>query len=310
MTKARNILFLMTDQHRVDTLGAYGNSLARTPVLDELARTGTRFDRWYTPTAICTPARASLLTGQAPFRHKLLANHERNVGYLEDLPDGQFTFSEDLRENGYNCGLIGKWHGGNRKSRGRLRVRRAGPARLAQPGGERGLSGLPDRERSPAVRDQRSNPRDAAERRAGQPARRSAAPAGRGHLRVLPGDTHHRDARAVRGRPEHRRNAVLFGAALLRTAPAIRGAQRVLRHVRPGRHRAAEVDLGDLRRQAAGSAELQRPLVVRHHADRNQSQAHRDLLGLRHADRRADRSGDGCHGAARSRRRHRGVLQL
>lgn len=116
MTKASNILFLMTDQHRVDTLGAYGNSLAETPVLDELARTGTRFDRWYTPTAICTPARASLLTGQAPFRHKLLANHERNVGYLEDLPDGQFTFPEALRAEGYNCGLIGKWHAGNEKN--------------------------------------------------------------------------------------------------------------------------------------------------------------------------------------------------
>lgn len=116
MTKASNILFLMTDQHRVDTLGAYGNSLAETPVLDELARTGTRFDRWYTPTAICTPARASLLTGQAPFRHKLLANHERNVGYLEDLPDGQYTFPEALRDNGYNCGLIGKWHAGNDKN--------------------------------------------------------------------------------------------------------------------------------------------------------------------------------------------------
>ncbi|HEU0206484.1 MAG TPA: sulfatase-like hydrolase/transferase [Pseudolysinimonas sp.] len=105
-----NILFLMTDQHRVDTLGVYGNTSANTPVLDELARTGTRFDRWYTPTAICTPARASLLTGQAPFRHKLLANHERNVGYIEDLPEGQFVFSEALRENGYNTGLIGKWH--------------------------------------------------------------------------------------------------------------------------------------------------------------------------------------------------------
>ncbi|WP_410050242.1 sulfatase-like hydrolase/transferase [Actinomadura sp. CNU-125] len=55
----------MTDQHRADTLGAYGNERAATPVLDELASSGTRFDRWYTPTAICTPARASLLTGQA-----------------------------------------------------------------------------------------------------------------------------------------------------------------------------------------------------------------------------------------------------
>jgi arylsulfatase A-like enzyme len=111
-----NLLFLMTDQHRVDTLGAYGNAVVRTPHLDELARTGTRFDRWYTPTAICTPARASLLTGQAPFRHKLLANHERNVGYLEDLPEGAFTFPAALRERGYNCGLIGKWHAGTEKT--------------------------------------------------------------------------------------------------------------------------------------------------------------------------------------------------
>ena len=115
MTSAKNILFLMTDQHRVDTLGAYGNEHVITPVLDELARTGTRFDRWYTPTAICTPARASLLTGQAPFRHKVLANHERNVGYIEDLDEGTFTFSEALKEAGYNCGLVGKWHAGTNR---------------------------------------------------------------------------------------------------------------------------------------------------------------------------------------------------
>ncbi len=115
MSPARNILFLMTDQHRVDTLGAYGNEHVITPVLDELASTGTRFDRWYTPTAICTPARASLLTGQAPFRHKVLANHERNVGYIEDLDEGTFTFSEALKEAGYNCGLVGKWHAGTNR---------------------------------------------------------------------------------------------------------------------------------------------------------------------------------------------------
>ena len=111
-----NILFLMTDQHRVDTLGTYGGPGAQTPVLDELAATGARFDRWYTPTAICTPARASLLTGQAPFRHRLLANAERNVGYIEDLPDDTFSFSQALRGAGYNVGLIGKWHAGEHRT--------------------------------------------------------------------------------------------------------------------------------------------------------------------------------------------------
>ncbi|WP_433831920.1 sulfatase-like hydrolase/transferase [Actinoplanes sp. CA-015351] len=110
-----NFLFLMTDQHRVDTLGAYGNPHVSTPNLDRLAATGTRFDRWYTPTAICTPARASLLTGQAPFRHKVLANRERNVGYQEDLPEDAFTFGAELRSRGYNVGLLGKWHASSEK---------------------------------------------------------------------------------------------------------------------------------------------------------------------------------------------------
>ncbi|WP_100839478.1 sulfatase-like hydrolase/transferase [Kitasatospora fiedleri] len=111
-----NLLFLMTDQHRVDTLGAYGNPHVATPHLDRLAASGTRFDRFYTPTAICTPARASLLTGQNPFRHRLLANQERNVGYLEDLRPDVFTFPQALREQGYRLGLVGKWHGGTERN--------------------------------------------------------------------------------------------------------------------------------------------------------------------------------------------------
>ena len=205
--KPSNILFLMTDQHRADTLGAYGNALAATPVLDELARTGTRFDRWYTPTAICTPARASLLTGQAPFRHRVLANHERNVGYLEDLADGSFTFVEALREQGYNTGLVGKWHAGTEKNGRRLRLRRPRPSRLAQPRRERGLPRLPRRARPAAVRDQRSHPRHPAERRAGQPAGCPAPPAGGGDLRALPRHPHDRAARALCGRRRARRHA-------------------------------------------------------------------------------------------------------
>ncbi|RCK70894.1 sulfatase [Desertihabitans brevis] len=102
----------MTDQHTVSTLGCYDNPVVETPNLDRLAATGTRFTDCFTPTAICTPARASLLTGAAPFRHKLLANYERNVGYMEDLDPHQFTFAEALRDAGWNLGLLGKWHGG------------------------------------------------------------------------------------------------------------------------------------------------------------------------------------------------------
>lgn len=107
-----NILMIMTDQHRVDTLGCYGAVGVQTPVLDALAQSGTRFDRFYTPTAICTPARASLLTGRYPFRHGLLSNYEWNSGALEELPDGLPAFSRTLREAGYNVGHVGKWHVG------------------------------------------------------------------------------------------------------------------------------------------------------------------------------------------------------
>src|SRR5699024_43863 len=107
-----NMFFFLSDQHRVDTLPCYGNDIVSTPWLDTVAADGTVFDRFYTPTAICTPARASLLTGEAPFRHQLLANYERNVGYKEDLDPGQRAFSRDLREHGYNVGLAGKWHVG------------------------------------------------------------------------------------------------------------------------------------------------------------------------------------------------------
>src|ERR1700760_3638947 len=109
---ADNILFLMTDQHSVSTLGGYGNPIVATPALDRLAATGTRFADAFTPTAICPPARASLLTGAAPFRHKLLANYERNVGYLEDLADGQFTLAGALRQGGRQAGPGRHWHGG------------------------------------------------------------------------------------------------------------------------------------------------------------------------------------------------------
>ena len=112
----RNILFVLTDQQRSDSLGSYGNPLVATPNLDWLAASGTRFTNWFTPTAICTPARASLITGKAPFRHKVLANHERNVGYMEEIPEGEFSFAESLKDQGYNVGLFGKWHVGTRRA--------------------------------------------------------------------------------------------------------------------------------------------------------------------------------------------------
>ena len=111
MSPARpNILLLLTDQQRRDTLGCYGAPVCRTPNLDRLAEEGVRFEQAYTNTAICTAVRATLLTGLEPHKHGMLANFERNVGYPWELPEGLIPFSHYLNQAGYRCGVVGKWH--------------------------------------------------------------------------------------------------------------------------------------------------------------------------------------------------------
>src|SRR5690625_7900010 len=104
MTEHMNMLFLMTDQHRVDTLGCYGNPRARTPNLDALAAGGARLDANFAPSAVCTPARASLAAGGVPFRHGLLANDARNVGDPEDPADAFTPLAQQLGEAGCDVG--------------------------------------------------------------------------------------------------------------------------------------------------------------------------------------------------------------
>ncbi|MDO5060071.1 MAG: sulfatase-like hydrolase/transferase [Actinomycetaceae bacterium] len=107
-----NFLVIVTDQHRVDTIGALGNPHAQTPNIDALSQQGFAFTQAYTPTAICTPARASLLTGLAPFKHKVAANHEWNIVYTSDITPDFWTYTQELRDNNYNVGIVGKFHAG------------------------------------------------------------------------------------------------------------------------------------------------------------------------------------------------------
>ncbi|MCA9893073.1 MAG: sulfatase-like hydrolase/transferase [Anaerolineae bacterium] len=109
---SQNVLLITTDQHQRTTLGCYGASICRTPHLDRLAQKGMRFTHAFTNTAICTPARTSLLTGYLPFRHGMLANFERNVGYPWEIPDGHPMLSHYLKDADYVCGNVGKWHVG------------------------------------------------------------------------------------------------------------------------------------------------------------------------------------------------------
>ncbi len=103
MEKRANVLFIITDQHRADHLGCYGNPIVRTPNIDRLAAAGTRFDRFYTATPICMPNRATLMTGRMPSLHGA-----RHNGIPLSL--AATTFVEIMRAAGYDTALIGKCH--------------------------------------------------------------------------------------------------------------------------------------------------------------------------------------------------------
>jgi len=110
MADRPNIMLILTDQQRRDSMGCYGNTICRTPNLDRIANEGVRFCESYTNTAICTAVRATLLTGLEPHKHGMLANFERNVGYPWEMSDELVPFSEYLSGVGYRCGVVGKWH--------------------------------------------------------------------------------------------------------------------------------------------------------------------------------------------------------
>ena len=111
----RNILLLFADQHRQDAIGCYGNPVVRTPHIDRLAAGGVRFTHAFTPTATCTPARASLQSGLIARRHGLLFPwefHRHRGGELNLLPGTRF-FSQDLAAAGCQLAHVGKWHIGD-----------------------------------------------------------------------------------------------------------------------------------------------------------------------------------------------------
>ena len=103
MNTRPNFLFIITDQHRADHLGCYGNRVVKTPNIDRLAHQGTRFERFYVATPICMPNRATLMTGRMPSLHGARQN-----GIPLSLK--ATTFVEVMRAAGYATALVGKCH--------------------------------------------------------------------------------------------------------------------------------------------------------------------------------------------------------
>jgi arylsulfatase A-like enzyme len=98
-----NLVFILCDDHAAHAISAYGSRINRTPHIDRIAARGFRFDHCYCTNSICTPSRASILTGTH--------NHTNGVTTLRTpLPNTQPTFPGLLRQAGYQTAIYGKWH--------------------------------------------------------------------------------------------------------------------------------------------------------------------------------------------------------
>ena len=100
MNKQPNIILIMTDQQRFDTIAALGFPYMDTPNLDRLVREGVSFDNCFVSAPSCAPARASLFTGLYPHTTGILKNADRWTR----------SWVEDLASAGYHCVNIGKMH--------------------------------------------------------------------------------------------------------------------------------------------------------------------------------------------------------
>jgi arylsulfatase A-like enzyme len=113
-----NVVFILTDNQGEWTLGCYGNKDIRTPNIDRLAREGVRFVNAFANNPVCSPNRATLLTGLMPSQHGVhsyLGKGPPQTGDGAHCVIGEWTtLGEVFKQRGYRCGMIGKWHlGGN-----------------------------------------------------------------------------------------------------------------------------------------------------------------------------------------------------
>ena len=119
-----NVLFILSDDQGPWAAGCYGNPEIRTPNLDRLATTGVRFERFFVATPVCSPSRATYLTGLIPSQHGIhdwlysgqsrpeLKNYNTGPD-ARPLLAGQVGWTDVLAAQGYRCAISGKWHLGD-----------------------------------------------------------------------------------------------------------------------------------------------------------------------------------------------------
>jgi arylsulfatase A-like enzyme len=124
-----NFLFILVDDYGIKDVGIEGSTFYETPNIDRLARSGMRFTQGYAACPVCSPSRASILTGQYPPRHGITDYigaaaadefaRKRQVKlsvpeYARELSKSQFTLAQALKQAGYNTFFTGKWHLGGK----------------------------------------------------------------------------------------------------------------------------------------------------------------------------------------------------
>ena len=109
MEKQPNIIIFSTDDIGYGDLSCQGSDYIKTPNIDSLAATGVKFNNWYSNSPVCSPSRASLLTGKYPGNagvRSILGGHRTASG----LPNTTKTIASILKDAGYDTYMAGKWH--------------------------------------------------------------------------------------------------------------------------------------------------------------------------------------------------------
>ena len=103
----RNVVFILSDDHRYDFMGFHDEApdFLETPAMDRMAREGAHLANAFVTTSLCSPSRASILTGQYAHRHGVVDNSTR-------VPEQTTFFAQQLQSSGYQTAFVGKWHMG------------------------------------------------------------------------------------------------------------------------------------------------------------------------------------------------------
>ena len=103
--RPRNVVFILSDDHRYDAMGFLDHPFLETPHMDSIARSGVHLKNAFVTTSLCSPSRASILTGLYTSKHRVIDNNRQ-------VPSGTIFFPRYLQQVGYETAFVGKWHMG------------------------------------------------------------------------------------------------------------------------------------------------------------------------------------------------------